>query len=54
MPRGGSPAQAGKGVAVVQAVMLVGPVVRRQESYCRVARLELHRSRRTTVHMSQA
>lgn len=53
MPRGGSPARAGRGVGVVLAAMLVGRVVRLQELSCRVARLELPRSRRIMVQKEQ-
>ena len=47
--RAGSHARAGKGVDAVLAAMLVGPVVRLQEWWCRVARREQPRSRRITV-----
>ena len=53
VPRDGSPARAGRGVAAVRAAMRVGRVVRLRELSCRVARLELPRLRRTMVQEEQ-
>ena len=51
--RDGSPARAGRGAGAVLAATLVGRAALLPGSSCKVARLELPRSRRTMVQKEQ-